>query len=133
MPASLVTAVSAPICAGLVAVTVTPGRTPPCASLISPLMLPVELAPPPCANATDESANTMAIAQLMFFQPVICVNLRAVARASVVPGVRPPFIPWIGPFVPEYRLNRPAARATASIERRRIQLSESLAEKGDDF
>mgnify|MGYP003693802513 CR=1 FL=1 len=34
MPASLVTAVSAPICAGLVAVTVTPGSTPPCASLI---------------------------------------------------------------------------------------------------
>ena len=47
MPASFVTAVSWPICAGLVAVTVTPGSTPPCASFTSPEILPVELAPPP--------------------------------------------------------------------------------------
>ena len=71
MPASFATAVSAPICAGLVAVTVTPGSTPPCASLISPLMLPVELAPPPCANTGDASATTATRAQTMFLQPVI--------------------------------------------------------------
>ena len=47
MPASLVTTVNWPIWAGLVAVTVTPGSTPPCASDTLPLMLPVELAPPP--------------------------------------------------------------------------------------
>ena len=71
MPASLVTAVSAPICAGLVAVTVTPGSTPPWPSLISPLMLPVELAPPPCANAGDASATTATQAQRMFLKPVM--------------------------------------------------------------
>ena len=51
MPSSFVTTVSAPICAGDVAVTVTPGNAPPLASMIWPLMLPVELAPPPWANA----------------------------------------------------------------------------------
>ena len=59
MPASLVTALRVPICAGLVAVTVTPGNTPPWPSLISPLMLPVELAPPPCATAGDASATAL--------------------------------------------------------------------------
>ena len=71
MPASLVTAVSWPICAGLVAMTVTPGSTPPCASFTSPLMLPVELAPPPCANAVDASVTMAARAQTMFLQPVM--------------------------------------------------------------
>ena len=60
MPASLVTAVSAPIWAGLVAVTVTPGSTPPCASFTSPLMLPVELAPPPWANASAAASSVAA-------------------------------------------------------------------------
>ncbi len=65
MPASLVTAVSAPICAGLVAVTVTPGRMPLCASLTSPLMLPVELAPPPWAKTgAAETASTASSAQI---------------------------------------------------------------------
>jgi len=48
-PDSFVTAVRVSICAGLVSVTVTPGSTPPWASFTSPEMLPVELAPPPCA------------------------------------------------------------------------------------
>src|SRR5688572_25770064 len=81
MPASLLTAVSAPICAGLVAVTVTPGSTPPCASLISPLMLPVELAPPPCAKAADD-ASIMASAQLRSLQPFMCVNLRSAQESK---------------------------------------------------
>ena len=69
MPASLVTAVSAPICAGLVAVTVTPGSTPPCASLTSPLILPVELAPPPWANAGPAASSTVAArAQMILLQ-----------------------------------------------------------------
>ena len=69
MPASLVTAVSAPICAGLVAVTVTPGSTPLCESLTSPLMLPVELAPPPCANAGAVPIhNTAAITQTILLK-----------------------------------------------------------------
>src|SRR5262245_31843478 len=72
MPASLVTAVSAPIWAGLVAVTVTPGSTPPCASLISPLMLPVELAPPPCANAGAARATSAASAKRILLQPFMC-------------------------------------------------------------
>jgi hypothetical protein len=71
MPASLVTAVSWPIWAGLVAMTVTPGSTPPCASFTSPLMLPVELAPPPCASAVDASVTTATSAQTMFLQPVM--------------------------------------------------------------
>jgi hypothetical protein len=71
MPASLVTAVCTPIAAGLVAVTVTPGNTPPCASLTSPLMLPVELAPPPCANADDAMAATATIAPSTCFQRFI--------------------------------------------------------------
>src|SRR5688572_682415 len=92
MPASLLTAVSAPICAGLVAVTVTPGSTPPCASLISPLMLPVELAPPPCANAAADTANTMASAQLKLFQHFMCVNLQSLeskGNAATHPAPRP--------------------------------------------
>jgi len=34
-------------------------------------MLPVELAPPPWANAVDASATTAASAQMMFLQPVM--------------------------------------------------------------
>ena len=72
MPASLVTAESSPICAGLVAVTVTPGSTPPCASFTSPLMLPVELAPPPWANAGLAASTSMARkAQVILLQRFI--------------------------------------------------------------
>ena len=46
-PSALVTAVWTPIIAGLFAVTVTPGRTAPLVSETLPLMVPVELAPPP--------------------------------------------------------------------------------------
>jgi len=60
MPSSFVTAVSAPIWAGEVAVTLTPGNTSPLPSTTCPLMLPVELAPPPCARMGDALANTRA-------------------------------------------------------------------------
>ena len=40
-----------PISDGLVAVTVTPGSTAPLLSATLPLIVPVLLAPPPCANA----------------------------------------------------------------------------------
>src|SRR5919198_951120 len=50
-PSALVTAVWTPIIAGLVAVTVTPGSTALLVSVTRPLMVPVELAPPPWARA----------------------------------------------------------------------------------
>src|SRR5260221_6676815 len=45
---------------GLVALTVTPGRTPPLLSATLPLMEPVVLAPPPCANACVEASRQTA-------------------------------------------------------------------------
>jgi len=51
-----------------IAVTVTPGSTPPCASFTSPLILPVELAPPPCADADDARARVASKAQMMLLQ-----------------------------------------------------------------
>src|SRR5476649_1634905 len=47
---------------GLVALTVTPGRTPPLLSATLPLIEPVVLAPPPCANACVEASKQTASA-----------------------------------------------------------------------
>jgi hypothetical protein len=77
-----VIAVSDPICAGLVAVTVTPGSTPPCASFTSPLMLPVELAPPPWANADVAKAMVATTAQTT-------LNKRFISLTSNTEGTGP--------------------------------------------
>src|SRR4029077_19526739 len=45
---------------GLVALTVTPGRTPPLLSATLPLIEPVVDAPPPCANACVEASRQPA-------------------------------------------------------------------------
>src|SRR4029453_12903618 len=65
-PFSLVTCVCAPIIDGLVAVTVTPGNTAPLLSATRPWMVPVLLAPPPCAALVDGKANpiTSAVARV---------------------------------------------------------------------
>src|ERR1051325_7524476 len=49
-----------PIDEGLVALTVTPGRTPPLLSATLPLIEPVVDAPPPCANACVEASRHTA-------------------------------------------------------------------------
>src|SRR5262249_6247004 len=54
-PSGFVTAVCTPIIAGLLTVTVTPGSTAPLESATLPLIVPVELAPPPCANACADA------------------------------------------------------------------------------
>jgi hypothetical protein len=68
LPVSDVTVVCGWINAGPVAVTVTPGNTAPCASMTRPWMVPVLLAPPPCANAEalNDSAISNANQRLMF-------------------------------------------------------------------
>src|SRR5476649_2870050 len=58
MPLTSVTETCVPIIEGLVAVTVTPGSTPPLLSATLPLIEPVELAPPPWANAVDVNKQT---------------------------------------------------------------------------
>ena len=63
IPSVLVTMDCTPIMLGLVALTVTPGRTAPLESDTLPVIVPVELAPPPCANAwVDASRQTASIA-----------------------------------------------------------------------
>src|SRR5581483_1339317 len=73
-PSVPVTAVCTPISDGLAAVTVTPGRTAPLLSTTLPLMEPVVLAPPPCANAfgadtrqpaAHNASNTLLILPLL--------------------------------------------------------------------
>ena len=49
-----------PMDEGLVALTVTPGSTPPLLSETLPLIEPVVLAPPPCANACVEASRQTA-------------------------------------------------------------------------
>src|SRR5262245_36101790 len=80
--------VSTPICAGDVAVTVTPGSAPPLSSTICPLMLPVELAPPPWANAGPAAPNNSTAAKtaklhLFIVSPpgVWCSDVRECAGA----------------------------------------------------
>ena len=51
-----------PIIDELVALTVTPGSTPPLLSVTLPLIDPVVLAPPPCANAGDAIRHTASAA-----------------------------------------------------------------------
>jgi hypothetical protein len=51
IPSALVTTDCTPIMLGLVALTVTPGSTALLVSVTLPVIVPVELAPPPCANA----------------------------------------------------------------------------------
>jgi len=46
-----------PIIDGLDALTLTPGSTAPLESAILPLILPVVLAPPPCASAADAASR----------------------------------------------------------------------------
>src|SRR5215216_4232380 len=58
MPSALVTVVCAPICTGLVAVTVTPGSTAPVLSVMVPLMLPVV-----CARAAPATVAQIASAK----------------------------------------------------------------------
>src|SRR5580704_3593957 len=72
-PPDSVTAVCAPIMDGLVAVTVTPGSTPPLASLTLPLIEPVVLAPPPCANA-DDAIRHAAITATISWNPRRLMN-----------------------------------------------------------
>jgi len=74
MPSSFVTAVNAPICAGDVAVTVTPGSTPPLSSTTWPLMLPVELAPPPWANAGIDAPSASTMASTRVPQRFMCAS-----------------------------------------------------------
>src|SRR5437867_8368667 len=61
-PSALVTDTCGPSIAGLVAVTVTPGSTAWLASVTLPLMVPVELAPPPRANADVASRQAASTA-----------------------------------------------------------------------
>ena len=76
MPSSFVTAVSVPICAGDVTFTVTPGSAPPPSSTTCPLMLPVELAPPPWAETvrgiTRLKAATVRLTQCFIAPPRLC-------------------------------------------------------------
>ena len=59
----------APIIDGLVAVTVTPGRTAPLLSAARPWIVPVLLAPPPCAALIDGNINPNASATARTFNP----------------------------------------------------------------
>jgi hypothetical protein len=54
----LVTADCVPSIDGLAAVTVTPGSTAPLLSATRPVIVAVELAPPPCANAADVASES---------------------------------------------------------------------------
>ncbi len=65
-PFSFVTCVCVPIIDGLVAVTVTPGSTAPLLSATRPWIVPVLLAPPPCAAVVDGKTSpiTSAVARV---------------------------------------------------------------------
>src|SRR5216683_495101 len=82
VPSSFVTVVRAPWSAGLVAVTVTPGMTPPLVSVTRPFSDPV-VAPMDCAAATpavSTSTDTSASARLstlsltIYVPPIVEIN-----------------------------------------------------------
>src|SRR5690242_1320994 len=67
VPVESVTAVRSPCSCGLVAVTVTPGRTAPCGSATVPMICPVV-----CAMASVAVETTSATAQNACFHLMCC-------------------------------------------------------------
>src|SRR5262245_42729422 len=68
--------------AGLLTVTVTPGRTAPLASNTLPLMVPVELAPPPCGNECRDAYRQATNTATASLKPRTVMNILLLQAAG---------------------------------------------------
>src|SRR5262245_14725208 len=73
---------------GLVALTVTPGSTPPLLSATLPLIEPVVLAPPPCANACVAASRHAASATTRW-NPRTFMNAPPPSVEATLPDANP--------------------------------------------
>src|SRR5262245_8323886 len=74
MPCAFVTAVRVPICAVLVAVTLTPGSTAPLESVTSPWMVPVDPAPPWARARAGRSKTASARSERLRFLTIYLLD-----------------------------------------------------------
>src|SRR5436190_10631396 len=99
-----------PIEEGLVALTVTPGSTPPLLSATLPLIDPVVLAPPPCANACVEASRQAASTATTKWNPRRFMNALLFLNTRTL---QPPCA--FGPVVQSEQANTVLDRETRSL------------------